>query len=142
MNNSQYSPTSKEDYSSKDLNTDFKGAKFTITPNSENNCDFLITDDSILDGLVVDVLDQTLGDKMIFQIVDKDNVLGYGANVVLKQFGTDIYITPGIIRQIDHSSSYPAKAFAGLYLRLKYTSVSEATAPTCIVRYKLHKILW
>lgn len=142
MNNSQYSPTSKEQYSSKDLNTDFRGAKYTATANAATNCDFQVSDDFILDGLVLDVVDPTLGDKVTFQVIDKDNILGYGANVVLKQFGTDIYVSPGIVRQVDHSSPYPAKIYAGLYLRLIYTSVSESTAPTVLVRYKLHKILW
>lgn len=142
MNNSQYSPTAKSGYSSKDLNVDFKGAKFDITVNSESDNDFLVTDDSIFDGMTLDVLNSTLGDKVSFQIVDKDNILGYGANVVLKQFATDIYITPTLTRQVDHDSSYPAKIYAGLYLRIKYTSTSTVTTPTVIVRYKLHKILW
>lgn len=142
MINSKYVPTSNQEYSAKDLNTDFQGATFNITPNTTTDCDFLISDDSILDGLVVDILNENLGDKMSFQIIDKDNVMGYGQDVVLKQFATDIYVTPGIIRQIDHTSSYPAKAFSGLYLRLKYTSTHSETGPILIIRYKLHKILW
>ena len=142
MNNSQYSPTSRESYSSKDLNTDFKGAKFTVTANGNTNCDFKVLDDSILDGLVLDVVDSALGDKITFQVIDKDNVLGYGENVVLKQFATDIYVAPGIVRQVDYASSYPAKIYAGLYLRMIYTSTSLTLSPTILIRYKLHKILW
>lgn len=141
MNNSKYSPGSKSEYGAKDLNLDVKGAKYEVTANSTQDLDFLISDDCIMDGMIIDVIDHALGDKVTFQVIDKDNILGYGANVVLKQFGTDVYMAPGIVRQVNAESVYPAKVFAGLYLRIKYTSVGTSN-PTVLVRYNLHKILW
>lgn len=142
MQNSQYKPSSRAGYSSLDLNLDFKGQKFDLSANTANNCDFLVSDDYILDGIIIDTLNHSLGDKISLQVIDKDNVMGYGSNVILKQFATDIYMTPGLTRQVDHQSVYPAKVFAGLYVRIIYTSVHESTAPTILVRYNLHKVLW
>jgi hypothetical protein len=139
--NSKYSPSSKSEYGAKDLNLDVQGVKYDITANSTQDLDFLISDDYIMDGMILDAVNHVLGDKVTFQVVDIDNVLGYGANVVLKQFGTDVYMAPGLTRQVNADSVYPAKVFAGLYLRIKYTSVGE-TNPTLLVRYNLHKVLW
>jgi hypothetical protein len=140
--NTKYKPSNKSQFSADDMTTDFKGIRFDVNVNTITDCDYQITDDSILDGMIVDSINHVLGDKVTFQVIDKDNILGYGANVILRQFGTDIYMTPGIVRQVDHSSEYPAKIFTGLYLRIKYTSTDISVAPTILVRYKLHKILW
>lgn len=50
-----------------------------------------------------------------FQVIDKDNILGYGANVVLKQYIRKIYINPTCPA---HFGTEPPGAIpVGLYLR-------------------------
>lgn len=141
MNNSQFAPTTQAQYSSKDLNADFQGFKFTATAGTTTTGDFKILDDSLIDGAVVLAKNTALGDKVNLQVIDIDNVKGYGANVVLGQYVTNWYINPDSTFQVDLKSAYPAKIFAGLYLRVVYTSVG-ANNIDFLINYKLHKVLW
>lgn len=142
MQNSKYAPLSRNEYSKNDLNANFKGCKFTATKNSTTSYDMLISDDHLADGASVFVLNAAIGDKLTLQVIDIDNVLGYGANVVLGQYVTDWYINPSASSQGEFTSMYPAKILAGLYLRKIYTSVGTETDPTVVINYKLHKVLW
>lgn len=141
MNNSQYAPTTGTQYSSKDLNADFQGFKFTATAGVTTTGDYKILNDSLIDGAVVLVKNSALGDKVTLQVIDIDNIIGYGANVVLGQYVTNWYINPDSTFQVDLKSAYPAKILAGLYLRVSYTSVG-ANNVDFLINYKLHKILW
>jgi hypothetical protein len=141
MNNSKYAPLSSVQYSSKDLNAAHKGMKFSANASTQTVQDMQITDDVLIDGAVLITINAALGDKASFQVIDKDNVLGMGTNVVLGQYITDWYINPSETKQLEFSSIYPAKVFAGLYLRAIYDSVGSQ-AVDVIVNYKLHKILW
>lgn len=141
MNNSQFAPTSSSQYSSKDLNADYQGFKFTATANSVSTGDFKILNDSLIDGGVVFAKNTAMGDKVTLQVVDVDNVMGYGANVVLGQYVTNWYINPDSTFQVDFKSAYPAKIFTGLYLRVLYTSVGNNNVDF-IINYRLHKVLW
>jgi hypothetical protein len=141
MNNSQYAPTSSSQYSSKDLNANFKGNLFSATAGNVTNNDMLISDDHLIDGATLICINAAIGDKMTMQVVDKDNVMGYGANVVLGQYVTDWYVNPNESKQLDFQSAYPAKIYTGLYLRLIYTSTGSTNVDV-IVNYRLHKILW
>lgn len=100
----------------------FRGASFfgNIPANSTADIDFKLTADRFINGgrLIIDNLGSD--DTMTFQVVDKDNVLGYGAGVVLDEFIKDYYIPDNATLEI--KLDYPAKIVAGLYLRLKYTS--------------------
>lgn len=140
--NTQYTVSNRNDYSSKDLILNFRGAVFDLSTISDINCDFLLSDDCVLDGMVISVLNSVFGEKISFQVVDKDNILGFGPGIVLGTFVTDWFIDPSSSKQADSESNYPAKVKAGLYLRIKYTSLSVDLNKKLIVNYKLHKILW
>jgi hypothetical protein len=99
----------------------FRGASFSdsIVLNETKDIDYLIAQDRYINGgrLLIDNIG--LNDKITFQVVDKDNVLGYGVGVVLDEFIKDYFIpTSG---NLEVRLDYPAKIIAGLYLRLKYT---------------------
>jgi hypothetical protein len=141
MNNSKYAPTSNREYGSKDLNTNLKGVLFTATAGQTTTNDLQITDDHLIDGAIIITNGAALGDKLSCQVIDKDNIMGYGANTVLGQYATDWYIDPESTRQLNYESIYPAKLFAGLYLRIVYTSVGGSDV-NVIANYRLHKILW
>lgn len=103
----------------------------TATLNQTTDHDWLIPNvqyngvskQSYMNGIELLVKDATLGDKITFQVIDKDNVLGYGANFVLDEFGKDWYVLPD-----KHESIilYKAKLIVGVYIRLKYTSTASS----------------
>lgn len=143
MQGSKAAPKSIKEYSSTDLNISLKGIKFECTANNTTINDLQITDDCLVDGAVFIVLNSLLGDKISCQVIDKDNILGYGANTVLGEYVTDWYINPEATEQLNYKSEYPAKIYSGLYLRIIYTSAGTPTSmTTVIVNYKLHKLLW
>lgn len=59
------------------------------------------------------------GDRLKAELVDVDNVLGYGAGVVLADHFQDFPVTPGIAIPI-HYADRTATLYAGLYLRVTY----------------------
>lgn len=141
MIGSKYAPISADQYGSKDINTSLKGHRFTAAAGAQTLDDYLLADDHLVDGAVLIAIDPALGDTLSCQVVDKDNMFGFGAGFVLGQYVTDWYMNPRESVQLNFKSSYPAKVFGGLYLRLIYTSVGEAPVEV-IVNYHLHKVLW
>lgn len=137
----KYAPSKKLDYGSKDLNAALTGTKFTATAGQETIHDFLIAEDHLIDGALLVVINGALGDKVKCQVIDKDNILGYGQNIVLGEYVKDWYINPSASKQLEYESSYPAKIYGGLYLRTIYTS-QGTESPEVIINYLLHKILW
>ena len=119
-------------------NTDgfrFRGCSFQddVLTNETKDIDYRLTAERYINGgrlLVSNIGDN---DKLTFQVVDKDNVLGYGANAILDEFIKDYFIpTTG---NLEVRLDYPARLYAGLYLRLKYTSTH---ANGCNVKCNLY----
>jgi hypothetical protein len=141
MIGSKCSPSNFKEYSAKDLNTQLYGTKFVATAGTTTNNDFYITDDCLIDGAVFVTINSALGDYIDCQVVDVDNILGYGAGTVLGQYVYNWYVNPNETFQFNYESKYPAKIFGGLYLRFSYVSVGT-TNVDIIVNYTLHKVLW
>lgn len=143
MQNSKYDPASIAQFSKLDLNANFQGECFSPTKGANTNCDFLITDDHVIDGGRLITTNVILGDAIDAQIIDKDNVMGLGANTVLKTFITDWPLYPGS-NIWDFNVNYPAKIFHGLYIRIIYKSIAGLLdpEPKMSVGYRLHKVLW
>jgi hypothetical protein len=139
---SKYAPSKVSEFSSKDVNASFNGVYSVATKNSTTNIDFLLSDDCLITGAMFSTKGAVYGDKVHFQVVDKDNMFGYGAGMVLNQFITNWFINPDISRQLDMENGYPAKIYAGLYLRLVYVSIGTELDIDIIINYKLHKVLW
>lgn len=145
MLGSRYAPHNFLAYGSKDINANHKGIKFEITApveDSESEHDLLIADDHLIDGAKLVVIGGSFGDRLDFQVVDIDNVMGLGANTVLGQYITDWYVNPETSEQMNFESRYPAKIFGGLYMRIRYKAVAGGTTRKVICNYKLHKVLW
>lgn len=139
--NTKYAPTHYDQYSAKDLNASFKGMQFTAVAGQTTTSDMAISDDMLIDGGMLIALNATLGDKVNFQVIDKDNVMQLGANTVLGQYVTDWYMNPQESIQLNFENTYPAKLYAGLYLRVVYISVGQNNVDV-LVNYRLHKVLW
>lgn len=58
------------------------------------------------------------------QVIDIDNILGYGAGLVLDEYVTDFYLVSDSEFQVQIDCPYIALVPPGLYIRLKYTNTS------------------
>lgn len=113
----------------------FRGHSFidTVTTGTTKDIDYQLTAERWINGgrLIIDNIGAN--DKLTFQVIDKDNIFGYGANTVLDQFIQDFYIPS--TGNLEVVLAYPAKIVSGLYLRLKYTSTH---ASGCTVKCNLY----
>jgi hypothetical protein len=116
----------------------FRGASFidTVTAQTTKDIDYKITQERYINGGKLMVNNIGPDDKITFQVVDKDNVLGYGAGVVLDEFIKDFYLPQN--ESLHVQLDYPAKIYAGLYLRLKYTNTNLADSITIKCNLYLH----
>lgn len=86
-----------------------------------------------LSGADWKVYDAVEGDWVKFQVVDHDNILGYGADFVLKEYVVGKYIwneTP-----MECVSMAPGRLPVGLYLRCIYVSVGTENNPRMYVNF-------
>ena len=113
----------------------FRGASFTdtVATGTTKDIDYGLTAERWINGgrLIVDNIGDD--DKITFQVVDKDNILGLGAGVVLDEFIKDFYIPKDGDLQVN--LAYPARIVQGLYIRLKYTSTH---ASGCTLKCNLY----
>lgn len=136
-----FTPLKNEDFNSSSVNFKATGVKGTCPFGTTYNLDYKLPYDCILTGGFLILKDHVYGDTVTQQVVDIDNVLGYGANVVLKEFVTDWNVAEDTQSQPMIVAGYPAKPFENLYLRVKYTSTG-ATDVKISVNYLLHKVLF
>lgn len=142
MLGSKFEPIKMSDCGKKDVNVNHIGYQFTGTANSTTSYDILISDDHLVEGAEFYTTNINDGDKVSFQIVDKDNIFGYGANTVLNQFVTDWYMPEGSNYSLSYRVPYPAKVYGGLYLRFLYTNTNLVLNAKVKVNLLLHKVLW
>lgn len=118
-----------------------EGVIGTATKDSTTDHDMKITDDNIfITGGEILFKDAEWGDYIVAQVVDKDNVLGGGAGVVLNEYIHKRYVHPDLKRSavnIDYAGNVPKN----LYLRIKYTSVGTTNDVKVAINYHLHKVL-
>ena len=100
-----------------------KGIAFTATAGTTTSYDFKLTAARLIDGTRLFLKDHAFGDSVKFQVVDVDNILGYGANTVLDEFATDWYVASDKQDQGATRLPYSAEIIANLYIRLVYNSV-------------------
>lgn len=121
-------------------NTDgfrFRGAAVegTISALTTGNIDYQITQERYINGgrLLVSTIGPS--DKLTCQVIDKDNLLGYGAEFVLDEFIHEYFVPES--GNLEVRLDYPAKIPAGFYIRLKYVN-SSATLITVKCNLYLH----
>lgn len=106
----------------------------SATANATTNVDYLIPDTYIIYGAELIYKDANFGDYVAFQIIDKDNVLGYGANFVVNEWVKKWYVDPSTTRWVVKSqlgNTLPE----GLYIRLKYSNVSLLNAVSVKINF-------
>lgn len=134
-----YSPRNTNEFSSKCLNFDGIGINGTAIANTTTSIDYLITQDVLITGAILLTKNSKFGDNFIFQVVDIDGILS-PSGTILNQFITNWYVSEDIQKQLDMQINYPAKLYAGLYLRFMYTSIGDEDVSVAI-NYTLHKVL-
>ncbi len=104
--------------------TRFKGYLYTCSP-GENTFEEQINNSVKLQAGYYWLKGPSEGDKVSISIVDIDNVLGLGANNVLSQYVSDMYVPPW-----DHADKIEATTVAsidaGLYIRIVYTNTGAS----------------
>lgn len=115
-----------------------QGFKGTATTNTTTNIDWALPEERWVSGAVLLAQGTHWGDKICLQIIDKDNVLGYGANVVLDEYVTDFYLVTDAEFQVQIDCPYIALVPAGLYIRMKYTNVSVLDAVEIAMNLTTH----
>lgn len=116
----------------------FRGTSFidTVAADTNKNIDYKITEERYVNGGKLIVKNMGDDDKITFQVVDKDNIFGLGANVVLDEFIKDFYLP--VNESLNVQLDYPARIMAGLYLRLIYTNTNATETATVKCNLYLH----
>lgn len=116
--------------------TGFRG---TAAPSATTNLDLAVgAEDRHLSGLSIILVDHAEADTVGLSVVDVDNVIGYGAGVVLKTFGIAWNVDHTKSDQGAHVFNFVARIPAGVYIRIAYVSTG-ASAVTVKLNTILHK---
>lgn len=133
-----YRPIKTADFEATKLNFNAQGVATTITLGTTCNLDYTLTDDCLITGAWLLSSSGNLGDTANFQVVDTSGAFTGVPGTVLNQFITNWYCPATADVQFD--MVYAAKVYAGLTLRLVYTSTGTSNVWVA-VNYKLHKVL-
>lgn len=107
------------------------GTMFIALANQTTTFDLSIASTVYLKGGVMYASPGNIGDTLIIQVVDKDNITGAGANTVLATYVNNWYVIPQDMNAVeDVSLSQPLAG--GLYIRMIYTNV-HATQDTKVI---------
>jgi hypothetical protein len=141
MINSTLKLTQIAQFASTNVNSANQGLRTTCTAGTTTNIDLKLNDDCFLTGGVLRTDGSAFGDYATFQVVDVDNIFGYGAGTILGQYISNWYMRSDAQEQVNENTPYPAKVLAGLYLRLVYVSTGTSNVDA-VVMYRLHKALF
>lgn len=75
-----------------------------------------------VDGGQIVLSGHVAGDRFTVQVVDKDNVLGYGSNFVVAERITDMAVQADVHNQGKEEAGYLSLVPSALYFRVLYTS--------------------
>jgi hypothetical protein len=129
--NTTYSPGKLSDFEATKLNYNGQSASATVSAGQSANIDLTLADDHLLTGGWLLISGGNPGDTCTFQVVHP--VVG-----VVNQFITEWKMPASCFTPI--MVPYPAKIYAGLTLRLVYTSHGTQDLYVAI-NYDLHKVL-
>lgn len=108
------------------------GISFTGTAGASTAYDYKVTEARLIDGVQIILKDHVAGDSIDFKVVDVDNVVGYGAGVVLDTFAIGWFVAADKQDQGEIRLPYSAEVIANLYLRVIYNSTGGTNVPVRI----------
>jgi hypothetical protein len=115
------------------------GVMFTAAANSTTTYDYKLPSTYSLKGGVLFSSNASVGDSIGIEVVDVDNIIGYGAGIVLTTYITSWYVIPNqqnVVEDISISAPIPA----GLYFRFVYTNVSPSIDAKVVVNFMSYKV--
>ena len=115
------------------------GVSGTATKNTTTSIDYKLTENRFVNGVQFILKNHVFGDSAQFQVVDVDNILGYGAGTVLDEFGTSWYFAEDVQTQGPFIIPYPALVNSGLYIRIVYNSTGTVNDVDVRLNLFLHK---
>lgn len=128
MQGSTYNPTNVADFEKSKLVFNGQKATAICDPGGVAHADLTVSDDYLLTGSSIVFVNALPKDNVKFQILSADK------STILNQF-IDWYA-----KDFDKVLPYPAKIYAGLTIRIEYTSFG--TQPVEIyVNHDLHKVM-
>ena len=101
-----------------------QGFNGTAQVSNTTSIDWVLPEERWISGAVLLAQGTHWGDKICLQIIDKDNILGFGVNVVLDEYVTDFFLVTDAEFQVQIDCPYVALVPSGVYIRLKYTNTS------------------
>ena len=114
----------------------------TIPFGTLKNIDFKIENHGIetyttkyLAGAEIKTKNGADGDYAVSQIIDIDNVLGYGENFIIKSYVRKKFMFPDKVQTIIGTA--PGAIPVGLYIRVVYHSVGTSVDPTIYINYDI-----
>ena len=112
----------------------------TATKTTSTNIDFKLPADLYLSGgeILTDG-NAVFGDWVQCQIIDIDDILGYGPNTILKDYVVKYYIDKNARMVI--TINYAGKVLKDLYIRIIYHSIGTANDVGISINYYLHKLI-
>jgi hypothetical protein len=113
------------------------GVSDTIPKGTSKDIDFLVSEERFINGGMLYAENGKPQDYFSAKVVDKDNILGYGAGVVVSTWIKKFYLHPdsGMILITREVGQIPP----GLYLRISYTSTGSVNDVFLSINYHLHK---
>lgn len=111
---------------------------FSAGPGTTTTNDFKLLTPTRFKGGEMFVNNLTLGDFGQIQIIDKDNVLGFGANFVLSDWIPKWFVFPGVTNTME-SQELSTVVPANVYLRTKYTNTSILTTASVYLNIRAYK---
>jgi len=134
--NTVYNPINVNDFEKSKLNFDAQTTSGTITAGTTQNVDLALTDDCLMTGAWLIVNGGNYGDTAVLQVVDVSGLFA-PPGTVLNSFAN--WSIPPTVSQT-FEMVYPAKIYAGLTIRIAYTSTGSSN-PFVAINYMLHKVL-
>jgi hypothetical protein len=110
----------------------------SVTAGQSNYATLLMTEDVYIDGGMIYAENGKVGDWIKAEVIDIDNIFGFGANTVLYTYIEKWFIIPNDKTTIQ--TPYSGKINAGLYLKITYTSTGTSDV-TIFGNYRLHRRL-
>lgn len=103
------------------------GYRATAAAGATSNLDFAIgSEDRHISGINLLLMNHADADTIGFQVVDVNNIIGYGAGVVLKEFGINWNVDHTKCDQGRDVFNFVARIPAGIFIRLIYKSTGAS----------------
>lgn len=115
----------------------FDAANGVCEVNSSSNIDYKLTEKLYLNGGDVAVINNEVGDWIKCLVIDIDNVLGQGANFIVKTWVIKRFISPTGYQSV--RTPYAGGILKDLYLRLIYNTTSSGSQRKVGINYDLHR---